>query len=247
MSLFILVCIYLFMCFYILFRTLNNPYDQLLYYHSAVCHHGLQRFLNRNPIYWCFVPQSSAEVKLDDEYYYSNMKQNKDNQSTTVNTFNIVKDSPKATTTSKKPFLFAPLLVDINRTTEETNRFIHNIPKPPNGYEFSQRQFDEQFQLFFDRKENQVAPSDYVDLYQYTVVAVCKLTLSLTICLSMFIVLVPDTCSRHLRRFIESLFVTHTETKLNLLGRLIYRYPYVIFDSTHRGNWCVNLIRPTNH
>ena len=173
--------LYLSVCFYILFRTLNNPYDQLLYYHSAVCHHGLQRFLNRNPIYWCFVPQSSAEVKLDNDEYYLNMKKNKDNQSTTVNTFNVVKDSPKATTTSKSPFLFAPLLVDINRTTEETNRFVHNIPKPPNGYQFSQRQFDEQFLFFFDRKENQVGPSDYVDLYQYTVVAVCKLTLYLSL------------------------------------------------------------------
>lgn len=64
--------------------------------------------------------------------------------------------------------------------------------------------------------------------------------------LSFHFISVPDTCSRHLRRFIEALFITHTETKLNMIGRLTHRYPYMNYDMKNRGQWCSNLIRPSN-
>jgi hypothetical protein len=52
-----------------------------------------------------------------------------------------------------------------------------------------------------------------------------KLPLNFT---STFIVylLVTDDCSHELRQFIEALFITQAETKLNTIGRL-----------THKGSW----------
>jgi hypothetical protein len=69
---------------------------------------------------------------------------------------------------------FAPLLVDMTRTEEETRRFVRNVPEPPKGYEFSRRQREEQYHFFYKRTENSVFPSNYSDLYNYVVVAVRK-------------------------------------------------------------------------
>jgi hypothetical protein len=51
-------------------------------------------------------------------------------------------------------------------------------------------------------------------------------------------------CSRDLRKFIEALFITHTEAKLNLIGRLTHEYPTGVFDDSNRGNWCSKVIHP---
>lgn len=142
-----------------------DSHDQLLYHHSAVCRHGLQRFLNQNSKYWCFVPQTTADAQADNQRYQQTKKKPKANDD---------HDDEQATsTTSKQPMLFASILADRHRTKEESSRFVRDIPQPPSGYEFSERQCDEQFQFFFERKETQVAPADYIDLYNYTIVAVC--------------------------------------------------------------------------
>jgi hypothetical protein len=57
--------------------------------------------------------------------------------------------------------------------------------------------------------------------------------------------LVPFDCSRYLRKFIEALFITHAETKLNLIGRLTHEDPTASFDSSIRGQWCAKLIHPS--
>jgi hypothetical protein len=77
-------------------------------------------------------------------------------------------------TASGKPMFFAPLLTDLTRTKEEARRLVNDIPQPPRGYEFSRRQRAEQFDYFFERKDNRVLPSDLTDLYNYAIIAVCK-------------------------------------------------------------------------
>ena len=56
----------------------------------------------------------------------------------------------------------------------------------------------------------------------------------------------PLDCSRDLRKFIEALFITHTEAKLNLIGRLTHESPMAVFDNTIRGHWCSKLIHPSS-
>ncbi len=76
--------------------------------------------------------------------------------------------------------------------------------------------------------------------------AFCLLTLlDLLLC-----VLVPDECSHELRRFIETLFITHAETKLNIIGRLTHQGAWpsslaTTFDHSNRGAWCHKLVRPS--
>jgi hypothetical protein len=60
---------------------------------------------------------------------------------------------------------------------------------------------------------------------------------------------VPDDCSYELRRFIEALFITHAETKMNTIGRLTQKkdsWPPSStnsFDHSNRGLWCEKLVR----
>ncbi len=63
---------------------------------------------------------------------------------------------------------------------------------------------------------------------------------------------VPNNCSQPLQRIVESLFITHTEAKLNTIGHLDGRIindnlnPYGMTENRiiiDRGNWCTNLVR----
>jgi len=59
---------------------------------------------------------------------------------------------------------------------------------------------------------------------------------------------VPLDVSRAVRQFIEALFITHAETKLNTSGRLLHQNDGDDSISSQarvmdRGVWCRNLIR----
>lgn len=101
--------------------------------------------------------------------------------------------------------------------------FLKNIPKPPQSYQFSKRQIDKQIE-FFQRNMLNAPFNDQVNVYKATIIA-----------------LLPPNTSDLFRRIVHSLFVTHTEAKLNTLGH--------IFDSSTRTiilrnrHWCDNLIR----
>ncbi|CAF0738305.1 unnamed protein product [Didymodactylos carnosus] len=62
-----------------------------------------------------------------------------------------------------------------------------------------------------------------------------------------FLFLVPGDCSYELRQFIDALFITHTETKLNTTGRLTHKGLWPIattsFDHSNRGQRCDKLVR----
>jgi hypothetical protein len=68
---------------------------------------------------------------------------------------------------------FASVVGDMMRNKEETQQLIRNLPDPPQSYEFSHRQREEQTQFFQTKKDETVYPSDFVDLYNYSIVAVC--------------------------------------------------------------------------
>ena len=60
-----------------------------------------------------------------------------------------------------------------------------------------------------------------------------------------YLYLVPFDCSRDLRKFIEALFITHTEAKLNLIGRLTHEHPAIPIDTSMHVNWCDKLVHPS--
>lgn len=52
-------------------------------------------------------------------------------------------------------------------------RLVSGIPPPPNGYHFSRRQREQQFE-FFRQRQDQLLPDHETNLYDTTVLAVCK-------------------------------------------------------------------------
>ena len=61
--------------------------------------------------------------------------------------------------------------------------------------------------------------------------------------------LVPDTCSEAFRYTIESLFISHAQTKLNSIGNVLNRehdngyHPQSNPWLTRGSEWCRNLVR----
>lgn len=166
-------------------RPLANQYDMLLYQHSARCPFSLERFLRKNPHYWCFIPQLSRHVKLDDEAYIASMRKQESRveQSIPAKLFvdatllaAAVASTTTTTTTTpattQKPMRFAAVVADMTRNDEETARLVRQLPDPPNGYGFSTRQRIEQTNFFQTKRDNSVYPSDLIDLYNYAIVAV---------------------------------------------------------------------------
>ncbi|CAF1444491.1 unnamed protein product [Adineta steineri] len=127
------------------------------------------------------------------------------------------------------------------RETHETHsdhtvhRCMRNLPPVPLGYGFSRSQRLEQFQ-YFKVKENMIRRQDLtVNLFNVGIVAVLPPNISVTV-----------------RRFIEALFITHTEAKLNTFGRLCDEND----DNNNknnamnhntilgRGEWCRGIVFP---
>ena len=60
------------------------------------------------------------------------------------------------------------------RTKEECSACLEAVPEPPMGYTFSNRQILLQTQ-YFQKKRDQNLPNQDIDLYNASIVAVCKL------------------------------------------------------------------------
>ncbi|CAF1457680.1 unnamed protein product, partial [Rotaria sordida] len=122
-----------------------------------------------------------------------------------------------------------PNLDAVIATTAADNRrvanYLDNVPLPPTPYAFSYRQIKQQ-RLFFERlvtSSIHYRPYIKLDLYNIAIIAV-----------------LPNDCSMILRYIIETLFIIHGETKLNMIcplgGNTEKRYgrPYNL-------HWCDNL------
>ena len=190
----------------------NNHFDRKrtnrmrLYQHFTHCSKVLQLFLENNPIYWCFIPMKIEEAQFDDLSYLSVLS----SSSSSSRNINDKEQNNKA-------------IIDY---------YLANIPKPPIGYQFSKRQYDEQRSFFQTFNPELYRSHSIIDFYHATIVAV-----------------LPRSCSMMLRQMIEILFITHAETKLNSINlltgdnNLLYGLPF------HQDRiWCENLIRPSlNH
>jgi len=59
------------------------------------------------------------------------------------------------------------------RSKEDSLKCINAVPKPPSAYTFSNRQILLQT-TYFHKKQDQILPNQDLDLYNATIVAVCK-------------------------------------------------------------------------
>lgn len=59
------------------------------------------------------------------------------------------------------------------RTREECVQAVNALPQPPSGLTFSNRQVFLQTQFFLEKRDHQL-PNHHIDLYDATIVAVCK-------------------------------------------------------------------------
>ncbi|CAF4050234.1 unnamed protein product [Rotaria sp. Silwood2] len=114
--------------------------------------------------------------------------------------------------------------------TDETDRFSYanDVPAPPNGYRFNLEQ-KMAIDQFFHKKSYLNTPNLHLDLYQATIIA-----------------LLPEHASPTVRRWVEALFITHAESKLNTIGHLdqFVSTPHTKQVSTIEYDaWCRNLIR----
>ena len=171
----------------------NNTKTQMsLYQHSIQCSTAIQRFLDANPSYWCFVPMLLNHADQDDTNYW---------MTTTT------------TTTNALPYH--------HHQNNIIKTYLNNITKPPPSYRFSRRQIDKQIE-FFTRKLIHEPINDRVDLFQAKIIAV-----------------LPPNSSDLFRQIIHSLFVTHTEAKLNILGHVFnYKLPANV---RQQQVWCAGL------
>ena len=193
-----------------------------LYRHSTLCSTAIQMFLRCNPQYWCCVPMKESDAKQEDRLY-----------------------------AQKHQSLFDPPAEEMifDRSDREIQTYIDHLPSPPRGCRFSQRQRDEQY-LFFKNKRDLIPPSVHLDLYNATIIFVRKsFTFRLKIDLSLLLYLVPEDCADFVRHFVESLLITHTECKLNTAGHLpstamMDHHQYSLSNPLAHGLWFEKLVHP---
>jgi hypothetical protein len=121
----------------------------LLYKHSARCPSAIQMFLDCNPRYWRFVPMTKDEAQSQNESY-------------------ILPDSIPIDPTSHV------VPNEYTRSDFEVGNCMNNLPLlPSENYTFSTRQCGKQFQAFKDKRDL-LMPNFDLDLYNATIIAVCK-------------------------------------------------------------------------
>ena len=140
-----------------------------LYQHSPRCSLALQLFLNKNPEYWCLVPMTRDEARLDDQATASSGC-----SKASAFVYTNAPEVPESPTFAPKPKFFQEVLNNLTRSSEESVWLSKSVAKPPAGYRFSRQQIEDQIHFFKFKKEARVIPSNLVDLYKYTIVAVCK-------------------------------------------------------------------------
>ncbi|CAF1325304.1 unnamed protein product [Rotaria sordida] len=122
-----------------------------------------------------------------------------------------------------------PILANVMATTaihsHHLAQYLDRVPLPPAAYVFSYRQLQKQ-RIFFERFVNSSIhelPYAVLDLYKMAIIAI-----------------LPDDHSILLRYIIETLFIIHGETKLNMIcpiGSDVERR----YGPPYNSVWCANL------
>lgn len=202
-----------------------------LYQHSARCPIALRAFLDCNPDYWCFIPMYWQDAVNENVTQFQSRRTTMSMASPTdLELMNIV----------------AMGVMDNGRVANS----LQHVPLPPAVYGFSFRQRRQQ-RAFFERflsLSTQQLPYASLDLYQVALIAVCTYFIESSFILIdsfllLFLFLVPDDRSILFRYIIETLFVVHGETKLNMICPIGID-PEKRYGRCYNLVWCANLNRP---
>lgn len=87
-----------------------------------------------------------------------------------------MEESEKSEQQSIQGLVFSEELDWNLRSKDDCRICVEAVPKPPSGYTFSNRQIVLQM-LYFQKKRDKTLPNQDIDLYNATIVAVCKLKL----------------------------------------------------------------------
>jgi hypothetical protein len=118
------------------------------------------------------------------------------------------------------------LQAHIQRPDPTIEHKLKYVPIPPTGYRFSKYQKLKQYEYFYMKLDENL-PNMNLDLYD-----------AKPICL------LPPNTSEAFRQAVLSLFITHTESKLNTLGHI---FDEMTQTAIHRYFWCQGLLRrPTS-
>jgi len=126
--------------------------NMLLYKHSTCCSSAMQIFLDCNPQYWYFVPMSKMEAQAQNlgfDLSYDYFIRGQTSSSSSISN------------------------IHTNREVKASSNIQYSPPIPPENYTFSAYQHAKQLQLIKD-KHNQLVPNSNLDLYNTTIVAICK-------------------------------------------------------------------------
>jgi hypothetical protein len=139
----------------------------------------------------------------------------------------------------------------MNRSISELDMFnyANDIASPPVDFQFTREQKIKIDQFFLEKKYSN-SLNLHLDLYQAAIVAICKSILSTINLPHIDFISVPINASGPFRRFIEALFITHTESQLNTdghLDKLLFPDAMINLDDlSAQIPWCKNLVRRPN-
>ena len=140
-------------------RTLRKD-RMLLYKHAARCSSAMQIFLNFNPIYGRFIPVSINQAAQHDRNYR-------------LPSSLVLLDSINPTSIASKDRQ-AISRTSESRSDEATRSNMRRLPDVPAGYTFSTFQRALQFQYFKNKLDVKSKQNEYIDLFNATIIAVCK-------------------------------------------------------------------------
>ena len=137
-----------------------------LYQHSPRCTPVLQLFLDNNPEYWCLVPMLWQDARVND-----NASSAADETEYLTFTRPLPPVSPGFIV---KPQFFEEVFRNSTRSREECVWLAKSIPKSPANYRFSRRQVEAQIDFSKFKKERHILPSNLIDCFNNTIIAVRK-------------------------------------------------------------------------
>ena len=132
-----------------------NESHTKLYQHSTECSTALQMFLTCQPTYWCFVPMTLEQARIDDATITSAER--------SILAQYQMHDSRQVVEEATSAFTRDPTLV---------RWCVDHVPASPPNYQFSLRQKSEQYEFFRDRLD--LFPTRFLDLYNAAIVIARK-------------------------------------------------------------------------
>ena len=136
-----------------------------LYRHLTECSVAIQLLLNRTAIYWPFIPIEMAEADREDNIFFHHTTLN---NTETENQQQPSYEENQADFTSNSDETSSPY----ERTNQEVEWCLANLPKTPDDTRFSRLQINKQKVFFKHGWDRLCLPPRHLDIFNMTIVFV---------------------------------------------------------------------------